>query len=24
VGNQSEAQKYYDLAAQLGVIHQPN
>lgn len=24
VGNQAEAQKYYDLAAELGVIHQPD
>ena len=24
MGNQSEAQKYYDLAAQLGVVHQPD
>jgi len=24
VGNQDEAQKYYDLAAQLGIIHQPD
>lgn len=24
VGNQNEAQKYYDLAAQLGIIHQPD
>ena len=24
VSNQTEAQKYYDLAAELGVIHQPD
>ena len=24
VGNQSDAQKYYELAAELGVIHQPD
>lgn len=24
VGNQSEAQRYYELAAELGVIHQPD
>ena len=24
VGNQGEAQRYYDLAAELGVIHQPD
>ncbi len=24
VGNQNEAQKYYDLAAELGAIHQPD
>jgi len=24
VGNPSEAQKYYELAAELGVIHQPD
>ena len=24
VGNQNEAQKYYDLAAELGVVHQPD
>jgi hypothetical protein len=24
VGNQTEAQRYYDLAAALGVIHQPD
>jgi hypothetical protein len=24
VGNQSEAQRYYDLAAELGVFHQPD
>ena len=24
VGNQMEAQKYYDLAAELGAIHQPD
>jgi hypothetical protein len=23
-GNQSEAQKYYDLAAELGFVHQPD
>jgi len=24
IGNQAEAQRYYDLAAELGVVHQPD